>query len=395
MSTPDLVSPGHEAETLLVNQSEPSDAGIGSNLPVKVIETMRAHVSHGMPSQIIASVVGPRPEIIPAPLELRGTLADGPNRGTSRSRVGVRPADSAEASEPDTNSGEGDNNGDKLPPTGGGASDNSEDNEDPRGRIEATLRQAYGRFQSQVEAVRAQVSSTGTGEPGVVVVPISEGTGPEAENYVACIIPEGDEQRQAAEQARYEALIRAAQITDTDTLDDLESIAAYDIESSQIITRDVPGPLLEEMTAQDKKRITWRSLDRALSTIETMIENGIIPDGDFGKSIHWDNAAGRLRFTNYRRLEDVVDVEEPLVRTLARSYLGLADQLVINPPVDGTSTNDLRSLHMARGVLRDRLLYTQPFVAFATETVGEEEINILYDSTTPRHRGTAVNLSQN
>lgn len=299
--------------------------------------------------------------------------------------VHVREAEATEVAAAD---GRGaDNNGDDGDDGDSGARGGT-GGEDDRG--EEQLRRAYTRFAEDIAGKRAAAESLG--EP--ITVRIVDSADPSGETqYETRFAFPGDAEARAREDARYEALVRARQIADPMAELDLQQIEAYDEGEGQIVTRVQEGKRLNELTDDEKWLITEVEMRGALTTIEAMVQNGIVPSRDYGNTISINPLSNRLQFSDYELLEQTdADPEHPTL-TAGEAFMSVMEAFR-DPATRGRSegAGGERIRDVSQHVLRDYYLYAAPHLAYNTEVLDPDAIRTVYANTEPSRSTTAHDL---
>lgn len=280
----------------------------------------------------------------------------------------------------------GDHSGDG----GNGDGRESHDTGDEDDRGEAALRRAYSRFAADVAQKRTAAAELG--EP--ITARVADSADPSGEaQYESRFAPAADETARAVEAARYEALVRARQITDPATSADLQQIEAYDEGEGQIVTRVVEGKRLNELTDEDKRLITETEIHGALETIEAMVQNGVVPNRDYGNTIRIHPETHRLQFSDYEPAELTdADPEHPILTT-GEAFMSAMESFR-DPATRGTPEGAAgeRIRDLSQHALREHYLYGAKHIAYATEALDLDEIKTVYAHTEPSRSTTAHDL---
>ncbi|HVA96210.1 MAG TPA: hypothetical protein VND99_01020 [Candidatus Acidoferrales bacterium] len=261
--------------------------------------------------------------------------------------------------------------------------------------------QAFARFRPAVATLRTQIAAladptthddyVGQSEQGALIFQIGDPADTAGgKNYLMRVVSPEDDQAQAFEQQRTEALMRARRIPFPKVRGHLELIAAYDQETGQSITRKVEGKPLGDLTPANKRAITIGDLVDSLEVIETMIDYGLVPSSQVDTDITANTQSGMLTFANYVPIEQTsVDPAHPVL-AMVHAFDDLAGQLQQYEPDDAPmkSASDRFREH-SQIALREYFMYDSPGVAFATEELTHEEIRAVYARTLPGRRRLA------
>lgn len=306
--------------------------------------------------------------------------------GVDDELVRAREADAEDEAAADSRGGDHhDNNGGDR----GNGNPGEAGGEDDRG--EEALRQAYVRFAADVASKRAAAEALG--EPITVRVTDSSDISVAATQYETRFPLAADAAGRSAEDARYEALVRAKQIDDPSVQADLQQIEAYDDTEHQIVTRVVDGKRLSELTDEDKRDITETEIRGALSTIETMVRSGVIPNRDYGDTVRIHPDTHRLQFSDYEPIEQTDTDDEHPILTTGEIFMAVMRQFD-DPAMRGRPEGaaGARIGDTSQHVLRDHFMYRAPHIAFNTEALEPDAIRTVYANTEPQRSTTAHDL---